>query len=73
VVMRTGPHLGGGPAAQDRPDPAGQPPWAHSRPPPSVHGGFSSRSGGCPMGPALRGPPVGHSPVTRFVGQAPIG
>src|SRR5258708_29058213 len=32
-MMRTGPHLGGGPGVKTGPDPAGRPPWVRFRPP----------------------------------------
>src|SRR5215469_14355182 len=61
--MRTGPHLGGGPAWTG-PDPAGHGPRGRNSATASVHGGTSSPSGGCPAGAALCGPPVGRPTFT---------
>ena len=61
IVMRTGPHLGGGPDIKTGPDPAGHAPagafFGHRQHP----RGPLITSGGCPMGAALCGQPVGHS------------
>ena len=38
-----------------------RPPWMHISATASIRGGISSPSGGCPMGAALCGQPVGHS------------
>src|SRR5215469_17537482 len=57
--MGTGPHLGGGPAFGTGPDPAGQAPVGASSATASAHGGISSPSGGCPMGPRSADRPSG--------------
>src|SRR5215472_1204159 len=63
--MRTGPHLGGGPDFETGPDPAGQAPVGAPSATASARGGISSPSGGCPIGAALCGLPVGHSAQIR--------
>ncbi len=58
AVMRTGPHLGGGPGVMTGPDPAGRPPWARLRPPPA------------PTGVSLM-PTAGFSCIEGFPGDVP--
>ena len=72
AVMRTGPHLGGGPGVKTGPDPAGRPPWAHfghrQRPRGcliTTWGARWARFAGNPSG-ILRSPGVTRNPAWSF-------
>src|SRR5262245_60553491 len=56
VVMRTGPHLGGGPALEDQPRPCRSVPVGAILATASAHGGFSSPRSSARCRPPGRGP-----------------